>query len=186
MPMNEERKLRHATIEAAMLMVCSIILAVCYNHLSGKGIAWVAAERIVPHAADSLLAEDFALPPIGIADGQNSIASNGPLQISLSQAYKLYSNRQAIFLDAREKERYSAGHIAGATHFSYYQREKWEEWLAAIKPQTAIVAYCDDGCDSALRLADELSYLGYTKVLVLDVGYDTWREAGYPTRSENP
>ena len=181
-----ERKLRHAAIEATILLVCSIILAAGYNHLSGKGIDWIAAERIVPHAADSSLVEDFALPSIGIEDGQNSTASNGPLQISLSQAYKLYVNRQAVFFDAREEERYGGGHIAGATHFPYYEREKWEQLLAAISPQATIVTYCDDDCDMALRLADELIYIGYPKILVMDVGYDTWRQAGYPVASGNP
>jgi rhodanese-related sulfurtransferase len=182
--MSQEKRLRFAIAEAAALLVCSLVLAAAYNHLSGEGIPWIASERVVPYAADSLLSNELTLPTVGIDAGKQTSATPGePLRVTLSQAHKLHADRKVIFLDAREEARYGAGHIAGAMHFPYYQPEKWDQLRATIPPQAILLTYCDDDCDSALRLADELILLGYAKVLVLDAGYDTWRQAGYPVTS---
>ncbi|MDZ7291124.1 MAG: rhodanese-like domain-containing protein [candidate division KSB1 bacterium] len=175
--MKREKHYRIAVVEATALLVCSVVFAASYNHLSGKGIPWIASERIVPYAADTTLTEDIALPAVDINAGAQS---SGPQRVTLAQAYKLHTNRKAIFLDAREEERYGAGHIAGAMHFPYYQREKWDQLLKNISPKSTIVTYCDDDCDSSSKLGETLYELGYRRIYVLEVGYDSWRNAGYP------
>lgn len=55
-----------------------------------------------------------------------------------------------------------------------------------IDESTTIVAYDDQGGAFASRLWWLLSYLGHKKVYILDGGYSSWKEKGYPVNSEIP
>jgi 3-mercaptopyruvate sulfurtransferase SseA len=176
-PPKREKRFRFAATEATVLFVCCVFLAVAYNLLSDKGLPWIATERVIPYAADSLLMEDLTLPEVSINSQAQPL---GPKRVTLTQAHQLYTNRKAIFLDAREQDRFMSGHIAGAIHLPYYERERWEPLLRTISKNSTIVAYCDEDCDTASRLGEALTQLGFTKVLVMEDGYGTWENSGYP------
>jgi rhodanese-related sulfurtransferase len=84
-----------------------------------------------------------------------------------------------LWVDARSRERYEAGHVAGAILLN---EDHWEElvpaFLDAWDPEKTIVVYCDGGkCDAsrgvAARLRDELKL---ESVYVLQGGWTAWRE----------
>jgi cytochrome c oxidase cbb3-type subunit 3/ubiquinol-cytochrome c reductase cytochrome c subunit len=81
------------------------------------------------------------------------------------------------FLDARAPSDYVAGHIAGAADVPFYEAKN----LAYALPKDKwLVAYC--GCPHAESgaLMDALLKEGFTKVTILDEGFNVWTERGYP------
>jgi cytochrome c oxidase cbb3-type subunit 3/ubiquinol-cytochrome c reductase cytochrome c subunit len=84
------------------------------------------------------------------------------------------------FVDARPPSDYVASHIAGATNVPFYEVALYRE---ALPRDFWIVAYC--GCPHAESgiVADDLLSHGFTRVTVLDEGFFTWRDRGYPVRS---
>ena len=84
-----------------------------------------------------------------------------------------------LWVDARSRERYDAGHVHGAILLN---EDHWEElvpaFLDAWDPEKTIVVYCDGGkCDAsravATRLRDELKL---ESVYVLQGGWTAWHE----------
>ncbi|MBP2000588.1 thiosulfate/3-mercaptopyruvate sulfurtransferase [Paenibacillus shirakamiensis] len=57
---------------------------------------------------------------------------------------------------------------------------------AGIGPETRVIAYDDQGGAMASRLWWLLRWLGHDQVYVLDEGYSTWKNAGYPVSSDTP
>lgn len=55
-----------------------------------------------------------------------------------------------------------------------------------INESVTVVAYDDQGGAFASRLWWLLSYLGHRKVYILDGGYSSWKEKGYPVSSDVP
>lgn len=81
------------------------------------------------------------------------------------------------FLDARAPSDYVTSHIAGAADVPFYQAE---DYLYALPKDKWLVAYC--GCPHAESgaLLDKLLAAGFTKVTILDEGFNVWNERGYP------
>jgi glyoxylase-like metal-dependent hydrolase (beta-lactamase superfamily II)/rhodanese-related sulfurtransferase len=87
-----------------------------------------------------------------------------------------------ILLDVREKDAFTAGHIAGAQHLPRGQLE-----LRVNKelpdPTCRILVCCEYGKISTLAAAT-LRELGYTRAAALDGGINAWRESGLPLVSD--
>jgi glyoxylase-like metal-dependent hydrolase (beta-lactamase superfamily II) len=82
-----------------------------------------------------------------------------------------------IVLDVREKDAFSAGHIAGARHLPRGQLElRVNEELP--DPTLRVVVYCEFGKISTLAAAT-LRDLGFARAVALDGGVKAWREAGF-------
>jgi rhodanese-related sulfurtransferase len=106
----------------------------------------------------------------------------GDSLLTLEDAYGLYLDGKAVFLDARDPEDYKAGHIKGAINFPF---EKWDAYWDKIKPQIdsnkEIVAYCGGlDCELSLFLARELKQQGYPKSYIFFGGWLRWQKAGLP------
>ena len=113
----------------------------------------------------------------------------GPLKVEMATFKKLYDAGAALVIDAREKEEYTDGHIAGATSLPYNdamaEPDKVKKLDAAGKP---IVVYCSGGdCELSMDLAKLLVENGKRKVLVYEGGFPEWSGAGYAvTKGEKP
>lgn len=102
--------------------------------------------------------------------------------ISVEQAYNLYKNQNAIFIDARFKGFYDYERINGAFSFPLMEKGKWSTDLKkTIEKKTVIVVYCDNYvCGLSGELANYLVQIGYCNVFNLFGGIDAWKENGYP------
>ena len=86
---------------------------------------------------------------------------------------------QVLWVDARSRARFDAGHIAGAVLLN---EDEWEKLVARFldewDPEKAIVVYCDGGgCESSAAVARRLrTELKLENVWVLNGGWPTWRE----------
>lgn len=171
--------MRSALYEAASLALGSILVAAVYNHFSKMSLPWIRTAPVISYAADTSASEDFALPEVSVTD--SSRPEQTPLYVTMEQAGRLHRDKRATFVDARETERFAAGHISEALHLPFYQPEAWSAILENLSQETMLITYCDDDCDSARRLGEALMRAGYTKVYVMDRGFDSWRNAGFPT-----
>jgi len=80
-------------------------------------------------------------------------------------------------IDVREDSEWSKSRIPGAAHLGkgIIERDVEERF-----PDTdaVIILYCGGGYRSALA-ADNLTKMGYRRVISMDGGFRGWREAGY-------
>jgi glyoxylase-like metal-dependent hydrolase (beta-lactamase superfamily II)/rhodanese-related sulfurtransferase len=91
------------------------------------------------------------------------------------------SDPDLVVLDVRERDAYQAGHIPGAQLLPRGQLElRVNQDLP--DPTRRIVTCCEFGRISTLAAAT-LRQMGFQRVVALDGGIQSWREAGYPTRS---
>ena len=89
--------------------------------------------------------------------------------------------QEAVLVDSRPAEAYAQDHIKGALSVPYGEREKLLATLVETIPSsTLIIAYCDEGCDSAPRLASWLQGNGWRRAAVFRGGMRQWRQLGLP------
>jgi rhodanese-related sulfurtransferase len=89
------------------------------------------------------------------------------------------------FIDVREPDEYSEGHIPGARNFprgflevradlEHYKRDPWLE-----ERERKLLLYCGGGQRSALA-ARTLQEMGFRRVLSLTGGWTGWTERSFP------
>jgi rhodanese-related sulfurtransferase len=102
--------------------------------------------------------------------------------LNLAQTYALYQQGATLFIDARPPEEFAELHIAGAVNISPSMLEAGElDRVAGIPRDREIVVYCGQAnCDLALRVAEKLQALGFSRVAAYLGGFRAWDEAGYP------
>ncbi len=102
--------------------------------------------------------------------------------ISTTDAYRLLSSGEVLFIDARPQEDYIEGHIPRSLSLPVRNsRAQKMSFMQKISKEQKIVVYCiDSGCPSAERLAKELEFMGFKNVTVYPDGWLGWQNAGYP------
>ena len=85
---------------------------------------------------------------------------------------------QAVFVDVREADEWSQGHVPGAI---FIPRGFLELRIEEKVPDHSrpVIVYCAGGTRSALA-ARSLADLGYTNVTSMAGGFGRWKEAGFP------
>jgi len=108
--------------------------------------------------------------------------SGESLVISLEEARALWSDKNALFLDARSPEDYARGHIRCAQNIPWQFFDEYIDHVwSKISKDNWIVTYCDgEHCSLGEDLAKALLSMGYKKVKTLPNGWTRWREAGLP------
>ncbi len=121
----------------------------------------------------------------GFKDGK---AASGIILITLAEAEELYTGGGAVFVDARSRADFSAGHIPSAKNFPFEEAkgEALREFMAGIPQGKNLVIYCSgEDCPAGLDLALLLRDQGLKGVRVFMGGWDEWRAAGLPAEREN-
>ncbi len=106
----------------------------------------------------------------------------GVQPINLAQAYALFQQRKALFIDARPADEYSELHIPQAMNITPDMLDNHgAAQVAGFAKDREIVVYCSQvSCDLALRVAEKLQALGFSRVMAFVGGFRAWDEAGYP------
>jgi len=113
----------------------------------------------------------------------NLVTSSGEnLEISLSEASNLFKKGEAVFIDARSRAEYDAGHVKGAKSLPYKEADlKFIEAMAGVSEESAIITYCDgETCELSMELAVFLRNAGYKNVKVLSNGWSAWKQNSLP------
>ncbi len=108
-------------------------------------------------------------------------------KLTLDQAREEFNNGHAQFIDARNKEDFIPGHIAGAILLpvSAFAAGPPKE-TSELDRERLMIVYCGGGeCEASSAVARQLALYGFTQLAVLEPGYPAWHQAGYPTLSGN-
>jgi rhodanese-related sulfurtransferase len=102
--------------------------------------------------------------------------------LNLGQAYDIFQEKKALFVDARTPEEFGEIHIPGAVNLPLERlKENGARALPDIPRDRKMVVYCGMlSCHAAAKVAEKLVSLGFTQVSVFMGGFRAWDEAGYP------
>jgi len=103
--------------------------------------------------------------------------ARGGSSIGTADAVRL-ANSGALLLDVRDAKDYEAGHIIEARNIPAAEVGSRAESLKKFKEKPVIV-YCDGGFTSA-GAARALRASGFTKVVTLSGGLNSWRQENLP------
>jgi rhodanese-related sulfurtransferase len=105
----------------------------------------------------------------------------GVKTVNLAQAYALFQ-QGSLFIDARPEDEFAELHIPKSLNITPGMVEAGvAEQVAGLARDREIVVYCGQvSCDLALKVAEKLQSLGFTRVMAFVGGFRTWDEAGYP------
>ena len=106
----------------------------------------------------------------------------GVQTVNLAQAYALFQQGQALFIDARPADEYAELHVPKALNLTPDMlKAGGPEKVAGLAKDREIVVYCGQkSCVLALRVAEQLQALGFSRVKAFMGGFQAWDEAGYP------
>jgi rhodanese-related sulfurtransferase len=112
------------------------------------------------------------------------------LDITLDDALAL-QQMGAMFVDARDRAEFEAGHIDGAFWLPaklFYESSGRPEALNFVgDTNTILVIYCGGGaCDASHNTARLLQEVGYKRTHVLTEGYPAWVARGLATNTGKP
>ena len=107
-------------------------------------------------------------------------------EMSIEQARQVFSQKKAIFADARSFGAYSQGHIPGAIHLAPDAFDEWSQMMIEqYPPDQMMITYCDGPrCSLARQLAEKLTWLGFENVYHIKDGWGQWKAASMPATME--
>jgi rhodanese-related sulfurtransferase len=110
----------------------------------------------------------------------------GVQTLSLAQAYARFQQGQALFIDARPADEFAELHVPKSLNITPHMAEAGlAEKVADLARDREIVVYCGQvSCDLALKVAEKLQALGFTRVTAYIGGFRAWDEAGYPADTD--
>ncbi len=105
----------------------------------------------------------------------------GVQTVNLAQAYALFQ-QGSLFIDARPAHEFNELHVPKSLNITPDMVEVGlAEKVADLAREREIVVYCGQvSCDLALKVAERLQALGFTRVTAFVGGFRAWDEAGYP------
>jgi len=109
--------------------------------------------------------------------------------VTLQEAYALFEDNAAVFLDARNEEDYTAGHVPGSfwLPFSAFFSGKPPQLVNELPQDMPLVVYCEGGdCHASHQVAEMLLDFEFTDLRILEAGWPGWEEAGYPIEEGAP
>lgn len=154
-------RIRQGIVHAVWMVALAVVIGVVFNVVRPAGIPFVG------DWSQEALTEIHA----------------GALQvIHVDDAFTLLSEGKALFIDAREKGAFDAGHIPGAVNITPGQATgRYEEVRTMLKTGKTLIAYCYDvDCPLGADLVKELRKLGIGGVKVMPEGWTGWMDRGYP------
>ena len=90
--------------------------------------------------------------------------------------------QQAVLLDVRTPEEFTAGHLSNALNIDY-KNENFENQLKTLDTTKTYFIYCKGGVRSE-KAADVMKEMGFKQVYNLDGGIDAWQEKGLPVSKQ--
>ena len=137
-----------------------------------------------PLAVQILIILSLPLLPAALAawlhPGRSTIhqAAENSQEISLAQVLSI---GQVLWIDARPRAKFDAGHIPSALLLN---ETEWEQLLGPVleawSPEVTVVVYCDSGqCQLSHHVARRLEReAGFEGVRILKGGWEAWKQAG--------
>ena len=121
-----------------------------------------------------------------IADAEAFRVQTNAEFAKIEEAYGLFEEGRAIFVDARAPEVFALGHVEGAINAPPGGDDlAGLSWLADA--DTYVICYAAQKSQrQAGVVADKLLEMGCEKVFVMMDGFDAWTSRGYPVEQPAP
>ncbi|MBC8485775.1 MAG: rhodanese-like domain-containing protein [Bacteroidetes bacterium] len=164
--------------------VCIFMIALCcsllFNLISPKGLPLITSYRKI-----SIGDKTHKIPLFQTRSFRKDKSSTGqvhvPEEIQLKNVLFHYENSSAIFIDTRNHEDYTEGHIPRAISIPLESFDFKSEILSELSKDQGIITYCDgEECSQSIDMAVYLEELGFTNVYFFIEGWLEWQESGYP------
>ena len=123
--------------------------------------------------------------------GEVAAPANGgtavPLPLGLMQVKDFFDRRDAVFVDARDRDTFTRGHVKTAVSLPLAEAERAIAGLLKTVPVAMpLVIYCNGfDCHDSKTLAELLLKAGYQTVFIFEGGFPEWRDAGYPVEGSD-
>jgi rhodanese-related sulfurtransferase len=141
-------------------------------------------ERIPEFASNHpllMVALAVTLALIGFTEVQRLRRVAKPL--SPARATRLANSEDAVFVDARRRKDFDAGHVPGARSVPASEAENHVKQLEKLRTRPVILY--DEGGLEAERAAKTLARHGFTELYALDGGLPAWRKADLPLETQS-
>lgn len=125
--------------------------------------------------------------PDGFVFVKKKTAASSIVRIDTKECMIKHETGRALFLDARESEKFIAGHIAGALSVPAWPDAVRDAMIRRnfdrINSPVELVIYCASAsCDAAQALGEKIAALGYSRhIYIYKDGFETWASKGSPT-----
>ena len=155
-------ELKRLGVEIAVLLLLATVIGLGWNFKLLKGV-WSASRTT---AVPVQTAPQMAIP----------------LPLGLMQVKELFDKKEAVFVDARDRNAYGTGHIRGAISLPLMEASTLVPELSDRVPKDAVlVVYCNGyACEDSVDLGKQLLSAGYRTVYYFDGGFPAWLDAKYP------
>ncbi|MAW61755.1 MAG: hypothetical protein CMJ94_13115 [Planctomycetes bacterium] len=172
--------------EVLLLAVASLGVALLVNTARGTSGLDLGKDYFPASTRAAQQAEENA----GAAQNQEGSSSKPQhgfqaFQLEDAQAYQPYAAARdgVVFLDARSRKLYEAGHIPGARLCHHYRQDEYLPGLLdELRAADVVVIYCAGGdCEDSIQLATDLVFqyaLPQELLAIYEGGYEEWVEAG--------
>jgi rhodanese-related sulfurtransferase len=160
-------KVRDALVEAVRITIAGGCIAAALGILRG-----------VP-SIEELRADDPATCGV-------PVAQRPEVQwIDPAEARALVGDTEVTFVDARARQDYEAGHVAGAVSVPIDTGAIDDRSTGLVRGSRVVITYCDTSgeCAQSKRLAEVLASAGLPDVRVLRGGMPAWLESEYPAEA---
>jgi rhodanese-related sulfurtransferase len=135
---------------------------------------------VVGSVAFNLLRKD-GIPLI--ADAETFRVQTDAEFIKVDDAYRLFEQGSAVFVDARDRKVFAEGHIEGAVNLMP-SGQGYEDLAWISSADTYVVCYASsENQRQAGTVADRLIEMGSNRVRVLYGGFDVWKSKGFPVQT---
>ncbi len=111
------------------------------------------------------------------------VRSSGGKGVSVTEATLMINREDAVVLDVRETNEWSAGHIPNARHIALGQLDKHLSELEKFKSRPVIIC-CASGNRSS-SACSTLKRAGFERVFNLSGGLGAWTGAGLPVTTRS-
>ncbi len=105
--------------------------------------------------------------------------------IEQDEARAMIDDAEVSFVDARPRDAYESGHIAGALSVPMETGVIDDRAIALVRGALTVITYCDTGseCAASRRLAGLLAEAGLPDVRVMRGGMPAWLDNDYPAEA---
>lgn len=176
---------RSLATEILLLAVTSLAIALIVNAVRGNSGLQLGRDHF---PADSLEATAGAGEGEGGAQASEGTGKpqHGYQSFTLEDAktYQPYAEARdgIVFLDARSKKLYDAGHIPGARLCHHYRQDEYlPALLDELREADMVIIYCAGGdCEDSIQLATDLVFthgLSQEMIAIYEGGYEEWVNA---------
>jgi rhodanese-related sulfurtransferase len=159
-------QVQKALSQMLLVIILSGAIGLCVNMIRSNGIPVIG---------------DWSI------EGRITDVDGSSLDIKIIEAKEVFNKKQAVFIDARNKDLFDQGHIKGAKNLPWHSvDDHFIDIVDGMSNDTLIITYCDgETCDLSHELALFLKEMGFPNVKVLVNGWMVWQEMNLPVEGDS-